>query len=227
MDSLAALALATELPKPTLLKRMPQNRADYIVSRKMVKHILFMAIFQCIVLFGVLFGGEFFIPEPDTALQYDRPTGYVYPGRLYNWDGSELYKKYESEGASRHLTFVFNTFVFMQIFNMIASRKIHDEFNIFDGVFTNIMFVLLWIVIAGGQYAICQYGGIMFVVNDNGLAPIQWAWSIGISVSVLFVDALLKCIPDYLTPRLGQDSVFNEKFPQYAYVENNLEDEDE
>jgi Ca2+ transporting ATPase len=40
MDSLASLALATELPKPNLLKRPPQNREDYIVSRKMIKHIL-------------------------------------------------------------------------------------------------------------------------------------------------------------------------------------------
>jgi len=45
MDSLAALALATELPKPSLLDRMPQNRDDYIVARKMIKHILGMAIY--------------------------------------------------------------------------------------------------------------------------------------------------------------------------------------
>jgi Ca2+ transporting ATPase len=212
MDSLAALALATELPKPTLLKRKPQNRADYIVSRKMTKHILWMAIFQCIVLFIVLFAGEFFIPEPNVALQYDRPTGYVYPGRLYNWDGSELYKVYEKDGASRHLTFVFNTFVFMQIWNMVAARKIHDEFNIFEGVFTNPMFIILWLVIAGGQFGICQYGGVMFVVANDGLAPIQWAYSIAISFSVLIVNVILKCIPDWCSPYMGQDSVFNDKF---------------
>lgn len=80
----------------------------------MLKHIVCMSLFQCAVLFAILFGGEYFIPEPVEALQYDKPTGYVYPGRLYNWDGSELYKKYEKDaGASRHLTFVFNTFVFM------------------------------------------------------------------------------------------------------------------
>jgi Ca2+ transporting ATPase len=40
MDSLASLALATELPKDELLLRKPQNRNDYIVSRKMIKHII-------------------------------------------------------------------------------------------------------------------------------------------------------------------------------------------
>lgn len=63
MDSLASLALATEMPKPILLKRKPQNREDHIVSRKMVKHILGQGIWQCIVLFTFLFAGEYLIPE--------------------------------------------------------------------------------------------------------------------------------------------------------------------
>ncbi len=68
MDSLASLALATEPPKLTLLERPPQGRDEYIISRKMVKHILTMSIWQCIVTFGILFGGESFIPEGRTAL---------------------------------------------------------------------------------------------------------------------------------------------------------------
>lgn len=192
----------------------------------MIKHIVWMSFFQCIVLFTVLFAGEFFIPEPLEALQYDKKDGFVYPGRLYNWDGSELYKKYEANGASRHMTFVFNTFVFMQIFNMIASRKIHDEKNIFSGLFTNLMFCFLWVVICAGQFFITQYGGIMFVVANQGLAPIQWAYSVVISLSVLIINLLLKFMPDYLTPRMGQDVVFNAKYPKYAWTIPN-EDDDE
>lgn len=45
MDSLASLALATESPKPELLERPPYRKAEYIISRKMVKHILGQAIF--------------------------------------------------------------------------------------------------------------------------------------------------------------------------------------
>lgn len=63
MDSLASLALATEMPKPELLLRMPQNRDDYIVSRKMIKHILGQALWQCSVLFTFLFAGEYLVPE--------------------------------------------------------------------------------------------------------------------------------------------------------------------
>ena len=71
MDSLASLALATELPRPELLDRPPQVRDDYIVSRKMTKHIIWMAIFQMVILFIFLFGGEYLIPEPNEALRYN------------------------------------------------------------------------------------------------------------------------------------------------------------
>lgn len=65
MDSFAALALATEAPKPELLKRLPQNRNDHIVSRKMFKHIMYMALYMCIALFIAIFFGEYFIIEDD------------------------------------------------------------------------------------------------------------------------------------------------------------------
>jgi hypothetical protein len=44
MDSLGSLALATEMPKESLLDRPPYRRDDYIISRKMVKNILGMSI---------------------------------------------------------------------------------------------------------------------------------------------------------------------------------------
>jgi magnesium-transporting ATPase (P-type) len=39
MDSLASLALATELPTDELLERPPYRKNEYIINRKMVKHI--------------------------------------------------------------------------------------------------------------------------------------------------------------------------------------------
>lgn len=40
MDTFASLALATEPPTEKLLDRKPHNRNDYIVSKKMFKHIV-------------------------------------------------------------------------------------------------------------------------------------------------------------------------------------------
>ena len=45
---------------------------------------------------------------------------------------------------------VFNVFVILQIFNMINCRKVNDEKNIFDGLFDNKMFVIVWLVIVIG-----------------------------------------------------------------------------
>jgi Ca2+ transporting ATPase len=169
MDSLASLALATELPKPELLERMPQNREDYIVSRKMIKHILGQAVWQCVVLFVMLFAGEYFIPEDLDVQAWDStlPKEYwtVFPGRASNWSGDPLYTqdKFNKIGPSRHLTVIFTAFVLMQIFNMICARKIHDEWNIFEGIHTNLIFIAIWFVIIGGQVIITTFGQRVFV----------------------------------------------------------------
>lgn len=101
MDSLASLALATELPKPELLERQPQQKEDFVVSRKMTKHIVYMSIFQMVVLFIFLFGGEYMIPEPNEDLRFDSMRDalditrneMVFPGRLYKINGDSLYHK--------------------------------------------------------------------------------------------------------------------------------------
>lgn len=89
----------------------------------------------------------------------------MYPGRLESWNGDPLYSQYADDGASRHATWIFTTFVLMQIFNMIGARKIHDEVNICKGVFENFMFVAIWVLIVALQVLITQYGGVVMVVH--------------------------------------------------------------
>jgi len=76
---------------------------------------------------------------------------------------------FNSLGPSRHLTFIFTAFVMMQIFNMICARKIHDEWNIFEGIQKNPTFCVLWFVIIGGQVLITQVGSLVFVCSPDGL----------------------------------------------------------
>lgn len=121
----------------------------------MVKHILGKATWMCICLFVCMFAGEHFIVEPDVALRYERPASqYVYPGRFYDRSGKPLYAKYATDGASRHMTFIFTMFVLMQIINMIPARKIRDERNIFVGFFGNFLFLFIMALVTGGQIAI-------------------------------------------------------------------------
>ena len=65
-------------------------------------------------------------------------------------------------GASVQFTFFFNLFVLMQIANMIASRKIHDEWNIFEGFFVNPVFLLVWGIILVLQVLIIEFSSYIF-----------------------------------------------------------------
>ena len=72
MDTLGALALATENPTEALLDRAPHARDDYIISRTMLKHIIGQGIFQFVVLLILVFATEMFVPEfPDAFDETD------------------------------------------------------------------------------------------------------------------------------------------------------------
>lgn len=226
MDSLASLALATELPKEELLKRPPYRKKEYIISQKMVKHILGMSIYQAIILFTFVFAGDQFIKElngkewteesmgfPKSALENhpnpkirDNWTGeYVVSGMVQGLDGEDIYRHFESFTPSRHLSVVFNLFVLFQIFNMLGARKINDEINIFDGIFTNLMFMGVWIVIVVGQFFIVQYGGYAMKVHLDGLNTTQWILCLWVSATSLIWNFVLKFVPDRICPTLGDE----------------------
>jgi len=158
----------------------------------MIKHIMCMSIFQTIILFIVIFGGYKFFPEGKegafnttnnpalgiTALRakthpvkmwadWDYVT--VMNGMVRDFDGSEIYQYFANDTPSRHLTIVFNIFVILQIFNMIAARKINDELNIFKDVTTNPMFMGVWLAICILHFIIIQYGSIVMKCHVDGL----------------------------------------------------------
>lgn len=46
---------------------------------------------------------------------------------------------------NQHFTIIFNSFVLMTLFNEINARKIHGQRNVFEGIFSNPLFYLIWI----------------------------------------------------------------------------------
>ena len=218
MDSLASLALATEYPKESLLERPPYRRDDYIISRKMVKHLLGQSIMQIIIVYAIVFAGEFWFPEPDPAWRFERAakSEYVYPGRIKDWDGTPLYLNKEDDyGPSRHMTNVFNVFVMLQIFNMINAKKINDEINIFSGFFTNPLFLFVFVCIIAGQILIVQFTGIVFEVATGGLPLIHWGIAVALGFTSWICAFILKFLPDTICPQFG------------AKQKNPFEDEDQ
>ena len=59
MDTLASLALATELPSEELLERKPYGRTKPLISRTMMKNIIGHAIYQLVVILTLLFAGKY------------------------------------------------------------------------------------------------------------------------------------------------------------------------
>ncbi|PLN83841.1 putative P-type calcium ATPase [Aspergillus taichungensis] len=97
-------------------------------------------------------------------------------------------------------TVVFNTFVWMQIFNQWNSRRIDNNLNIFEGVFRNRWFIGIQFIIAGGQVLIIFVGGKAFSVT--ALNGPQWGVSLVLGVLSLPVGIIIRLIPDELIEKL-------------------------
>ena len=105
MDTLAALALATDKPSLALLQRKPSKKDEPIVNSEMLIQIVGQAIYQIIVCLVLYFNGTTWWPitspvSSDSKKSHMPTVGYV---------------------AS---TVIFNTFIFCQIFNEINSRSL-------------------------------------------------------------------------------------------------------
>ena len=91
-------------------------------------------------------------------------------------------------------TLVFNTFVFMQIFKLVNSRRIDNKLNIFEGLHRNYLFMLMMTIMVVGQVLIVFFGGAAFVVvRLNG---VQWAISLVLGFLSIPVGIVIRLIPD-------------------------------
>jgi len=108
----------------------------------------------------------------------------------------------------------------MQIFNMICSRKINDELNIFNGVLSNPSFCVVWVVIAVVQVFVTQFFGRAVSVHVNGLTSVQWAWCLIIALCTFPINLGLKFCPDHICPVLGDEDEADvvEAKEQYAIL---------
>ncbi|KAH7947023.1 hypothetical protein HPB52_007420 [Rhipicephalus sanguineus] len=171
MDTLASLALATELPTSSLLLRKPYGRTKPLISRTMMKNILGHAIYQLTVIFLLLFlGPEIFDIDPGMGVR-----------------------------LSEHFTMIFNTFVMMTLFNEVNARKIHGERNIFEGLLTNPIFYSILIITAVAQVIIVQYGSVFF--QTKALSLDQWLWCVFFGCGTLVWGQLVTTVPTKRIPK--------------------------
>ncbi|EPS40784.1 hypothetical protein H072_5329 [Dactylellina haptotyla CBS 200.50] len=162
MDSMAALALATDPPTEEILDRKPTPRSAPLISTTMWKMIIGQAIFQLIVTFVLYYAG---------------------PGILhYQVDGAEI------------RSIVFNTFVWMQIFNELNNRRLDNKFNVFQGVHRNWFFIIINCIMVGCQIMIMFVGKTAFSIIP--ISGKDWAICIVLSMLCLPWAVVIRVFPD-------------------------------
>ncbi|KAF7032990.1 hypothetical protein CFC21_044118 [Triticum aestivum] len=160
MDTLGALALATEPPSDDMMRRPPVGRGDNFITRVMWRNIAGQSIFQLVVLGALLARG-------DSLLQM-------------NGDGELLN------------TFVFNTFVFCQVFNEVNSREM-EKINVLSGIFSSWVFSAVVGATVGFQVILVELLGTF--AGTVHLSGRLWLMSVLIGSVGLVIGAVLKCIP--------------------------------
>ncbi|KAI2633562.1 plasma membrane calcium-transporting ATPase [Hypomontagnella submonticulosa] len=174
MDTFAALALATDPPTESVLDRKPQPKSAPLITTNMWKMIIGQAIFQLVVTFVLHFAGA----------------------QILGYDPNNQLQKTELN------TMVFNTFVWMQIFNEFNNRRLDNKFNILEGVHRNKFFIAINFIMIGAQIAIIFVGGAAFEITAiNGT---QWAICVVAAAVSLPWAVLVRLFPDAWFARIAE-----------------------
>ena len=108
----------------------------------------------------------------------------------------DIFDKYNDlYGATTHMTFIFNVFVFYTLFNQINCRVIDDSYNIFARINKGFMFILVTLGEMFIQFLIVQYGSGIFHCVKGGLSFTQWTLCLIFSSSTFLFSVLIKMIP--------------------------------
>ncbi|CRK47889.1 hypothetical protein BN1723_007822, partial [Verticillium longisporum] len=214
MDTLAALALATDPPQKSVLLRKPERRNASIISTTMWKMIIGQAIYQLAITFMLFYG-------------YDHLD-------LVKNEMNLSPERFEAQVR----TLVFNTFVWMQIFNQWNNRRLDNRFNIFEGLTQNYFFVAISSIMIGGQILIIFVGGAALSIAPDKQTALMWGIAIvlgflsipfGIVIRLIPDEFVERLIPDYLKRKSKESgpklTVDDEEFGQYPEALADVRDE--
>lgn len=198
MDSMGALALATEPPKADLLQRKPFGRRAPLINRPMYRNIIGISVYQLVVCLILQFRGTdiFGLDCADGSLKCD-------------------------EVDLEINSIIFNVFVFMQIGSEINARQIIKK-NIFSGIHKSALFLIIIAITCCVQVGIMfgvggtQVGESIGIGRINGIA---WGASGVLGALVLPWGFLIRCIPlDWCYGPMDEDPTEMSKLEKVLHV---------
>ena len=122
MDTFAALALATDPAKPSMLNRQPDRTGAPLFNVNMYKMIFGQALYQIIVILVFHFAGN----------------------SIFGYHGLGTFEQQQKETELG--TLIFNAFVFCQIFNSINCRRLDNKLNILEDIMSNHFFLAITLI---------------------------------------------------------------------------------
>ncbi|ODV93350.1 hypothetical protein PACTADRAFT_51950 [Pachysolen tannophilus NRRL Y-2460] len=221
MDTLAALALATDKPDDSMLNRTPAGRSQPLISVAMWKMIMGQSMVQLVITFVLHFAGAqiFF--------------------------GTKDINDHQSTQLS---AMTFNAFVWLQFFALFVSRKLdegdgletvkqrlnRDNLDFSQHVFRNWYFVGIAAIIGGFQILIMFVGGAAFSIARQTGA--MWGTAIICGLVSFPAGWIIRIIPDKWVVRVFPTRLYrilvylgtfrflrNQRRPKNPYPEDDLE----
>ncbi|OKL58574.1 hypothetical protein UA08_06275 [Talaromyces atroroseus] len=163
-DTMAALALATDPPSARILDRKPMPQSASLITTPMWKMIIGQSIYQMAVTLVLYFAG------------------------------SSIFHYRTAHEKAQLETAIFNTYVWLQIFNMYNNRQLENTVNVAEGVLQNWLFITISAIMVGAQILIAFVGGQPFsVVRMTGA---QWAYSLVLGFLSIPLGFLIRQVPD-------------------------------
>ena len=177
MDSLGSLALATEGITPDVLIRMnhPVSRNEFLLTPRMIRNMGGQIAYQIIMLMVILF-------LPETALGLDHVC-----------EDNGVTEDCEEYKTVYRCSLLYNTFIWLQLFNEFNCRRIDNELNMFANIIHCPAFIIVWISCVILHVILFQFAGI--VLDTTTVTGVEWAWSIGIGAVSLLLGLLMRLIP--------------------------------
>jgi Ca2+-transporting ATPase len=222
MDTMAALALATETPEEACLTRAPVYKQAPLISRRMWAFIITHGTWQFAMILTIMIVGHDWFNTIEVPGSCNYPwvslrtnVSYIanvsgknvtrwrmqprdmeiYCNEICTFDGGIFYYgTNRCQQGPTHSTMIFNIFIFSQIFNIFNARKIYNEINPFEGIFSrSSWFITIFLCILTFQtLAVCLFEKFMGVTL---LSPRNFFICVGIGAIELILGFFPRLLP--------------------------------